>query len=74
MGSNVQSHQCKMSKVAFSKADEHKKEMELFILPPWAITPVICISHHEKKMNIYWENGTNFTFIPHTYNAKLYCD
>lgn len=49
MGSNVQSHQCKMSKVAFSKADEHKKEMELFISPPWAITPVICISHHEKK-------------------------
>lgn len=49
MGSDVQTHQCKMSKVAFSKADEHKKETELFISTPYAIKPVICI---EKYTNI----------------------
>lgn len=52
MGSNVQSHQCEMSKDAFTKADEQKKEMELFIPLPWAIKPVICISIIMKNMKM----------------------
>lgn len=38
-----------MNKVAFSKVDEHEKEMELFILSLWATVPVICISIIMKK-------------------------
>lgn len=64
MGSNAQSHRCKMSKVVFSKADEYKKEMELFFLPPGAFTPVICI---EKTMKFY-----QFHIYTTYFNAKLY--
>lgn len=67
-------YKCKKSKVAFSKADQHEKEMELFIQLPLAITAVICIYIITKNRNInyiYWGNGTNYTFITHMYDAKL---